>query len=207
MSRPFIPVPNCASVELVIQLNSALAENVLHVSKATPYSAADLVAVRNIVDAWDNSVWKSTRHNAASLFRITSKALDSLGSPYDDYTLPTARLGTGGASQPNSVSWAIKKATGLTGRSYRGRLYLIGVPTGALQTGSQLISTTFATNVITYLTTLKTNLAAAGHTLGVVSYRNNGAWRTTGVFTPLLSWVYTDLIVDSQRRRLPGRGV
>jgi hypothetical protein len=53
---------------------------------------------------------------------------------------------------------------------------------------------------------LKANLASAGFTLCVTSYRTSGAWRTTGVNTPVLNGVAIDTAIDSQRRRLVGRG-
>jgi hypothetical protein len=40
----------------------------------------------------------------------------------------------------------------------------------------------------------------------VVSYYNNGAWRLTATITPIISFAFADLAIDSQRRRLPGRG-
>jgi len=42
--------------------------------------------------------------------------------------------------------------------------------------------------------------------LVVVSYYNSGAWRTTAVATPIINFGFADLAIDSQRRRLVGRG-
>lgn len=208
MSRPFIPVPNTASVELLYQLPITIAENIFHVRKATPYSAADLVALRTLVNSWDSVSWSSRRITSVTLFRIICKALDSLGSPLEDYTLPTPRPGgTVSGPMPNNITWAVKKATGLTGRSFRGRWYMVGLGSANYDMATQQVTGGTATPIITALNTLITNLAAAGHTLGVVSYRTGGAWRTTGLFTPVTSFVYTDLVIDSQRRRLPGRGI
>lgn len=208
MSRPFIPVANAASVELIYQLPSAVGENIFHVRKGSPYSAADLVALRTLINNWDSATWASRRVQSVTLFRIVIKALDSLGSPMEDYALPTPRPGgTVSAPMPNNVAWAVKKATGLTGRSYRGRWYVLGLGSNVFVSATQTIDTTTANTILAALNTLLSNLAAAGHTLGVVSYSSNGAWRTNGLFTPVTSFVYTDLILDSQRRRLPGRGV
>lgn len=208
MSRPFIPVPNVAQVELVFQISSAIAENIFHVRKSSPYSAADLIALRNLVDNWDSTSYASRRSNTVSLFRIISKALDSLGSPVDDYGLPTPRFGgTAASAVTNNTAFALKKATGLTGRSFRGRLYFVGLPATVVEAGTQTVSAVAANLIVAALNTLITSLAAAGHTLGVVSYMSNGAWRSEGLFTPVTGWVYTDRVLDSQRRRLPGRGI
>lgn len=208
MSRPFIPVPNTASVELLYQLPVTVAENIFHVRKATPYSAADLVALRTLVDSWDNVSWASRRITTVTLFRIICKALDSLGSPLEDYTLPTPRAGgTVATPVPSNVTWAVKKATGLTGRSFRGRWYMVGLGGANYDMATQQVTVATANGIISALNTLRTNLAAAGHTLGVVSYRTAGDWRAEGLFTPITAFVYTDLVIDSQRRRLPGRGI
>jgi hypothetical protein len=208
MPRPFIPAPNCASIELIYAIPQAVAENIIHVQKGSPYSAGDLAALRTLIDNWDNTSWKTTRHAAASLSRIRTKALDSVGSAIEDYALPVPRVGTSGAaSLPNNVTACIKLATGKTGRSFRGRLYVVGVGVSNLITGSQSLTGTYAAAVLNSLTTLKTNLLAAGHTLGVLSYRANGAWRSTALFTPATGWVWADVICDSRRNRLPGRGI
>jgi hypothetical protein len=208
MPRPFIPAANCASVEMIYNIPSGIAENRFHVRKGAPYSAADLTAVRTIFDSWDNVTGKSLRHAGTFLARIKSTALDSIGSPFEDFTLAAARAGTSGSSSlPNNATIAVKLATGLTGRSQRGRIYIIGVSVGHLQTGSQLITNTYATALTGGLNTLMTNLATGGHTLGVLSYRENGAWRVAGKFTPATGWTLADNVMDSQRRRLPGRGI
>lgn len=208
MSHGFIPVANTASVELIYTVNGIVAENVLHVQKGSPYSLADLQAVRGIFDTWDNNTWRVDRANSATLNRIRSKALDSTGSPMEDYFLPTPRAGTfNSATLPSNVTWAIKLSTGLTGRSYRGRLYVVGLTAGHQAGTGNTVNTTWAARMVASLNTLLSTLASAGHTLGVVSYRANGAWRTSGVFTAGVSWVAVDYNFDSQRRRLTGRGI
>ena len=208
MPRPFIPAPNCASIELIYSIPNAIAENIIHVQKGIPYSAGDLAALRAIVDNWDNTSGKTVRHAATGLARIKTKALDAVGSPLEDFALVTPRLGTSGAgSLPNNVTACIKLSTGKSGRSYRGRLYVIGVGTTNLITGSQSLTSTYATAVLNSFTALKTQLLTGGHTLGVLSYRADGDWRTTALFTAATGWVWADVILDSRRNRLPGRGI
>src|SRR5690349_4687518 len=127
VSRPFIPAPNCASVELIFLLNGEVVENTFHVRKGSPYSASDLSALRAIFDTWHSAHYKTAQGPAASLYRIRSKALDAVGSPIEDYFLPTPRAGTeSGTNLPNNVTMAFKLSTGLAGRSYRGRIYVVG---------------------------------------------------------------------------------
>jgi hypothetical protein len=207
MSRPFIPVPNCASVEMIYSLAGEIVENIFHVQKGSPFTLAQLQALRAVVDTWHNAQYKVEVSNIAILQRIRCKALDSLGAPMEDYTLPTPRAGTlSGTNLPNNCTWCIKLSTGLTGRSFRGRWYIAGLTTAYYGADVNHVSTVAVTNVIAVMTALITALVAGGYTLGVVSYMTGGAWRSTGLFTPATGWVAVDTNLDSMRRRLAGRG-
>jgi hypothetical protein len=210
MSRPFIPVANCASVELIYSLNPVTYENVLHVKKASPYTLADLQAVRAIVVSWDSATGKTIRTAGSTMVRVRTKALDTLGSPFEDYSVPSPVTGThsGSVNLPQNVAYAIRLATGLTGRSYRGRVYVGGL-NGDQASGTTVgvINTAARDAILTAYNTLMTSLASGGHTLCVVSYRTGKAWRAAGVATTVQTITAADLNLDSQRRRLPGRGI
>jgi hypothetical protein len=208
MPHGFIPVPNVASVELIYSVNGITAENVFHVQKGSPYTLAQLQALRTTVNGWDAASWAGSRCGGALLTRIRTKALDTSASPTEDYTLPVARGGTvGGPLLPSNATFAMKLVTGLAGRSFRGRLYVVGIGSVFLGATANQVSLGTATTFLTLLTNLITVLAAAGHTLGVVSYRSGGVYRPTGLFTPAIGWTYVDLNMDSMRRRLTGRGI
>jgi hypothetical protein len=183
--------------------NGIYCENVLHFRRSAPYDAAALTDLRTIADNWHNTSWKAALSNQTGLVRIRTKALDSLGSPMEEYALAGVRYGSQGfAPYPNSVSFCVKIATGLTGRSYRGRYYVIGVCNAtAFVSGNQVVAGQ-VTDYVSRLNTLKTNTAASGHTLGVMSYMSGGNWRAAGLFTPATGFVAVDSYLDTQRRRL-----
>jgi hypothetical protein len=205
-SRPFIPAINTASVELIYLGGGVTAENIFHVRKSSPYSLADLQAVRALVITWWNATYKANITAGVSLVRVRTKALDTNSGATEDFTLSPASGGTntGGINMPNGTSWCVKLATGLAGRSFRGRWYVFGL-NGADVTMTE-IGTTRANAIVSALTTLIANLAAAGHTVVIASFRNNNAWRSTATLTPVTGPVAVDLHLDSQRRRLAGRG-
>lgn len=206
MTRPFIPVPNTASVEIIYQNASEVNENVIHVFKGSPFSFSDLQALRGVVDTWDSTTGKTMRATVATLYRIRSRALDTASSPVEDYFLPTPRAGTGsGSPVPLNVALCIKLATTLAGRSFRGRWYCGNLVTGIIVDAGHVASATLATYV-SNLNALRSALATAGYTLCVTSYRTGGAWRTTGLNTASSGFVGVDNSLDSMRRRLPGRG-
>lgn len=110
----------------------------------------------------------------------------------------------GTISLPGNVTVAITWRTANVGKSYRGRTYHIGLLSRQIL-GNQLAGGTMAGLLAAY-----TELTAAIHadaffTQGVVSRYSNGVKRETGVFTPITQ-VTMDSALDSQRRRLAGRG-
>jgi hypothetical protein len=206
MSHPFIPVPNVASCELIYSHAGEINENQFHVSKASPFSLADLQALRTAANNWDSATGSTGRISSASLTRIRTKALDTNSSPLEDFSLPTPRPGTlTGVALPLNSAFCVKLATGLAGRSFRGRWYW-GNLTHLSMADAGHLSLASATAYSGFLTTLKANMLTAGFTLVVVSYRTGNAWRATGVATPILTAVAVDTALDSMRRRLPGRG-
>jgi hypothetical protein len=207
LSRPFIPAPNCASVELICSSNGEVVENIFHVQKGSPYSASDLASLRTTVDGYDSATFKQSRSTAVTLQRIRTKALDSTSSPFEDYSLPTPRPGTqAGALWPNNVTWCLKIATGLAGRSQRGRWYMIGLTTGSVGATANQMSSVSGPFFLTWLNGWITTLSAAGHTFVVLSYRTDHAWRGTAHAVPATGFVAVDYNMDSMRKRLTGRG-
>lgn len=207
MKCGFIPVANCASVELIYALNQEICENVFHVQKASAYSLADLQAVRGIVNNWDSVSQSPFRGANSFLNRIRTRALDTVGAPFEDFTLPVARQGLqGGIALPGNATWCVKKATLSSGRSFRGRWYHVGLTSNFYGTTADNISALAASNVLAALNQLIANLAAGGHTMVVVSYVHNKACRSTGVTTQVTQFTAVDTLIDSQRRRLAGRG-
>lgn len=207
MSRPFIPAPNCASVELIYTCYSQVIENVFHIKAANPFSDVMIVALRSCFNTWDLTYQKVYRNTNVLLSRIRTKALDSTSSPMEDYALPTPRAGDiAGAAMPLNVTFCFKLATGLAGRSQRGRLYVPGVEAGAVS-GNQVVGARVS-QWLSALNQLQPSLTAASADWkwGVLSYRADKTWRSLAQFTAISSVTYTDLNVDSQRRRLTGRG-
>jgi hypothetical protein len=186
---------------------SQVIENTLHVRAGAPFTLEDIQALRDIVNTWDNSYWKTYRCQNVLLNRIRIKALDAKDSPMEDYALPIARPGAYLQNAlPLNVTFAIKLGSTQAGRSQRGRIFIPGVALNFIS--GQVMGTSLADAFVTELNALKSAISAHSTSwqLGVVSYRADKAWRTEGQFTPVSTIVYTDLNLDSQRRRLTGRG-
>ena len=107
-------------------------------------------------------------------------------------------------AMPGNVTVAIKKVTGLRGRSYRGRIYHCGLVQS--QVAAQSLTTGVATTLRNaYLPLLTYPWTDTGWAHVVVSKYTNNAPRVTGVTTLVTDFTVNNQI-DSQRRRLHARG-
>jgi hypothetical protein len=207
MSRPFIPIPNTCSVEMIYSLFGDVVENCFSVKSNTPFTLALCQELRTVFDSWHNTSFKACVGPDTVLQRIRTRALDTNSGATEDYHLPSPRAGTAGAgSFPSNVTLAIKLATALAGRSYRGRIYMPSICTGCA--GGNVATPAAVAVYVNSLNALQPLLAAhnANWQICVASRYNNGAWRTVGVCTPATGWVNVNNNLDSQRRRLVGRG-
>lgn len=209
MAHPFIPAANTAVVEMVYTYAGVIVENVYHVQGSTPFTALTLSGLANTFDAWDNAVtgYKAVRNSSSSLILIRTRALDTASSPVFTFTLPVARAGAGGASPlPGNVTFAIKLETGLAGRSFRGRVFIVAPSGTNLQAApnQNLVTAVYANACVTALNLLVSSITAAVATnkLVVASYRTLGAYRAAAVLTPIINASYANLRIDTQRRRL-----
>lgn len=201
----FVPFVNVVKAELVYRQDGQTIENVLHYRALTtpgPESMANLALL--IVERWNLSL-KPLTHSSVQLVMVRVTSLDSDMAPVVEYTDGLPLSGTAaGVAAPNNVTVVVKLSTLARGRSYRGRVYSVG-----------LASNAFAGN--TLVGAYRTSLAAAWQLmrelggeedwlLGVASRVSGGAPRPAGVFT-VVSGISVNPTLDSQRRRLPERGL
>lgn len=105
---------------------------------------------------------------------------------------------------PNNVTLAVKKATGFAGRSFHGRTFFIGLTEDAV-TGNTVDPVVVGT-LVTAFDNLKEPLGPLiPADLCVLSLVADGVERPDGICTTVTG-ISVDGTVDSQRRRLPGRG-
>lgn len=200
----FIPVPNTCRVELVFSQEGQFCENVFHVKQAAPFDAAALASVAAAFVSWHGANLKTMQVSTCSLIKIIATALDSESAPGIEYATGLPVVGTrGNAAMPMNVTVAVKWLTALRGKSFRGRSYHIGLDDQDV-TLSALPPASVSAMRGAYFPLIA---ATAGWVPGlvVVSYRTNNEDRMTGLASEILD-CSVDSTVDSQRRRLPGRG-
>jgi hypothetical protein len=112
---------------------------------------------------------------------------------------PQPGTGTGDAS-PSSAAVVLSKKSGATGRSFNGRLFMPGIGENSIN------HDTIGTSWITTLTTVANAILLFRGAAGVSqTWEAAVASKKLLVLVPFLTMVINN-IIDSQRRRLTGRG-
>ena len=113
-----------------------------------------------------------------------------------------------GVPLPSSNSIAIRKTTATLGRSGRGRWYWPLGNSSALGATNDTVNLAHITRYENALIAFQSVVEGAPFPceMGIVSYRSGGVQRSAGLFSRITGWSTADALVDSQRRRLTGRG-
>jgi hypothetical protein len=108
-------------------------------------------------------------------------------------------------SLPNNVALCVSFRTAGRGRSSRGRNYISGLTEADVDNNVYTLATGNAVQAA-YEKLLDAATFSLDWTWCVYSRYENGLPRPEAFTPPIEAVVLTDLVVDSQRRRLPGRG-
>lgn len=196
----FIPVPDTIQLEVRGLLQTVSVENTFYYLAPGVVDQALLDAVveaaRDYVEAeiaLFNNNFFFTECYARDLSDSTflSALATATGVISGSYTDPN----------PNNATFALKRSSGFSGRSARGRIFWMGIAEGHTS-GTNLMDVGAANDMVAWLEGLDTAVAAEGVTPVIVSRYNAGAPRVTGVTYPITDWSYTDLRVDTQRGRM-----
>lgn len=203
----FQPAPNVAKVTLTFKQGEQVAQNIMHVHTGNSWTTEHLENLCALFYAW----WSTTlRPYVSTGVTLESIVARDLTEEFDDEvthagTFPLAGTLASPVLPFNStpvISWR----SGLTGRSTRGRTYHVGI-SEAQVAGGTLDSVAQAALQGAY-EDLMEQISADSEPwqLGVLSRVQNGTPLTEAILYAFLS-VIVDDAMDSQRRRLPGRGI
>jgi hypothetical protein len=209
---PFVPVENTALVETRMLYDNQKVENTLWVLNDTAWDGASLVELATEVKSWWDASYAGLVTTGVTLREVVCT----------DMTTDTGAVGSvsgagsvgtvGGTKMPSNVSLAVSFRTASRGRSFRGRNYLVGLSNSQIEQPNTAASD-YIEAVIAAYNDFMSAIDTAGWTW-VVASRFSGVDpdtkqpipREAGVTTPIVTVVVTDTAIDSQRRRLPGRG-
>ncbi len=199
----FQPVTDTA--EIVIKYNGYGSDmvNVLAAAKSGGYDLADLTALAAAVDALVAADWLEIQTEDVAYVSTTVRGLAN----QNDFEVVNSD--TAGAGElveigmSGNVTVSIKKESGFTGRSARGRIYWIGMVRSQLSANKNRVDGTALALIETKLELMRTGIVTAGWTPVIISRFSEGVQRTPVALT--FPWISSTAIndeVDSQRRRL-----
>lgn len=222
MAFPFVPVANTVYAQMQFtQPDGSFASQGYWVKRSAVWTPTEMLALAGVLKNWwlnGDGTQKPCAFMTASynLANIVVRDNTTATSPVVQYNtgLPSPGLHSSADNLPMGVSFALTMRTGLAGRSYRGRTFLMGLNSTLLSNESNnLVSGTAASELVTAYDALIPAIVAgdAGETLVVCSRHWNagiakGAQvsRVAGITTPVLSFGYHNLLLDFQRTRAPG---
>ena len=202
---PFVPGNDVAQVELRFLWSGQRVENTMYFQGIADWISTSMELLALQVESWWLSNVQALVSDQVELQEVFVTNLDTATS--GTWSQPTTP-GTSGArvspALPNNVSCALSFRTAGRGRSSRGRNYVLGLTEDQVSNNTLLTSEAIGyTNAYgVWLTAVIPNSA----NWVVFSRFTNGAPRVVGLAQQILSVGFADLTIDSQRRRLPGRG-
>lgn len=203
----FQPAPGTIGVVIQGKLSGQDDQNTLYFFQngADP-TIGDCVAIANLVASWwDATVrqkicdtWQGQKIVAKNLFvNGGAKAVVSIATQFGVISTEQA---------PNNVAPCVTFDTGQSGKSSHGRNYIGGIPNANINVND--IDSGWANDIIGAYQQL---LPGGSHDptpyfWSVLSRQSGGVVAAQATAVPVLNVYFSDLTVDSQRRRLPGRG-
>lgn len=204
---PFQPAPFGVQVEMRYTFLGNLCENVFHVlvpDEENP-TLATLTAIATVFGEWWDDNVKTIQSANATLREVYAKDISQeSGSEYAYTTGLPADGSNVYEAEPGSVTLCVSLRTARSGRSYRGRSYVIGLTENQVN-GNQVTSVAAAAWLAAY-DALVASFESSAYSLAVLSRVNAGVTRPVAALEPIINAVLVDNNVDSQRRRLAGRG-
>lgn len=199
---PFQSAPECAGVNIVFVKGTVGMVN--HFVFAFPggYEQSSLNELTEALNGAVHTNWKPLISAAIVYARVSARGLQSLIDLESTNSFNTGACGQAGAGMPNNVSWAIKFRTGATGRSARGRMYVIGLTDQTVDSAKAGVTAAHGAAWLAALEATRVAAATAGWQHVVLSRRTNGALRPTATHRAITEYAFTNLLLDSQRGRL-----
>jgi hypothetical protein len=200
----FQRVPNTAEIDVIYTLNAITVQNVFYAEFAAGYALADLQTLADAIDLNLAASWLPDQPPEALYDRTEVRGLNA---EFDFAVTQNANAGPGthvSSTLPNNVTLSIKKISGLTGRSARGRTYWIGIPENQMLVGDEnQLQPAYVDLVVADVDFVRQRInLQAGWAAVLVSRFAGGEKRAEGITFPWTGSVAVNTRVDTQRARL-----
>lgn len=206
-TTPFVPATNVMQVELRFTQFGQQVENVLYVRREdqNELGFADYEAIAAFYETLWDSTQSALQANSVVFREVYITDLTTATSP--TWVRAVNGSGTSGSGLATNVTLTTTFITSERGRSSRGRNYWVGIPLAGVN--GNLVDAGYAFSILAYYDAMKLGLSTegVGYEHVIVSRRANYQWRNEAVVSPVIGYRHANLYVDSQRRRLTGRGL
>ncbi len=158
----FQSVPSTAEIVIQYRQNSQDLLNVLYGFKPGGYDLTTLGQLANSIDNAVGASWLPEQTLDTSYISTTVRGLEFEN---DQEVVDSANAGPGielSPGLPGNVTLAVKKGSGLTGRSARGRLYWIGMRRDQLSSDENILLAVEATAIVAAVEAMRVATAVLG---------------------------------------------
>jgi hypothetical protein len=194
-----------ARADIKVMVFGQIVENTLYFILTGGWSEAGLTDLASALIAWWIAHMRDQTSSDATLMGVTATSMASETAPSVDVSAPADTTGNADfPAQPGNVTFTTQFRTTGRGRSSRGRNYAMGVPSNVV-TGDT-VSLTWASALAAAYAALNADLDSIGCQHVVYSRVADGVARAVGLAQLVTAYGFADLNLDSQRRRLAGRG-
>jgi len=180
-------------------------ENVLHfrntIDSPTP---GNMTTLANTIVTRVTADWMPLMNTATTFTEVYVEEYADDVSQSVSVTGGNVAGSAGALAMPGGSTFVLSFRTEFVGRSRRGRMYTIGMEETHQNGG--VVTDTYRNAWLAALNTLRTATLADEWELVVASFVSGGLPREEGLVTPVTAVIAVDNFVDSQRRRLRGRG-
>lgn len=202
------PNQQLARAEMRYTWDNQEVENTLWFHNAIPWTITGLDMLTEALEEWRAAELRLQQSTAVVCREIYARVwVDDPAPAATRLVLVNPSGAVVSASLPNSVTIAVKFSTPFTGRSTRGRNFFIGL------TETDVTANVVASVKLADIQQVYANLQSYVDTYfggdvqhSVASLYSAGLPRAAAVSYPVTAYSVTNAVVDSQRRRLPGRG-
>jgi len=205
--HPYIPVVQVVKTELVYEVLDQVVENVLHFSKVTTWTISDMLEfAAQVKSAWNDNI-RPNQSTDCALTKIRVTDLTTETSAAIEYVTGLPLIGAIGNGVENGAQTvATKFITAGRGRSHRGRAYNVGMPDNTVT--NNRITDAYAQDLTDGWNQFRADILGGTQEAiqVIVSLCQGKAWLEEGEAYAVID-SSTDVWVDSQRRRLHGRGM
>lgn len=201
----FVPVQNTVHAELVYSFEGSIMENNLYYQFPMGVDEDQLMTVQDNLNTWWDENIQQYQVDDLSLInvRVTDLTTEN-GMSLEGAVNPPAAGASATDPLPANCALQVSFTTPYRGRSYRGRIYIPGLPEDR-SSGSQWTAAFLALMATAIDNLLLVDFEPYTANLVVVSRYHDGAPRAQGLHTAVSGYKISPYIV-SQKRRLPGRG-